>query len=114
MAYAMSHRTCEFGIRMALDAQGRNDLKMVLGQGMNLVIAGIVIGMTGTFAMTRVLSSLLYGTSTTDPLTFVSVSLVLALVTLVACYIPARQATKINPWSRFATNDSKKIGKPEY
>jgi putative ABC transport system permease protein len=97
MTYAVSQRTREIGIRMALGAQLRDVMKLVLRQGIALVIFGIVIGLFGAFLVTRVLSSFLLSVGTSDPLTFAAVSVLLVFVALLACYIPARRATKVDP-----------------
>ena len=97
MAYAVSQRRHEFGIRMALGAQQADVLGLVIGQGAKLALAGVAIGLLGTFAVTRLMSSLLFAISTTDPLTFVAVPEMLTVVALAACYIPARRATKVDP-----------------
>ena len=82
---------------MALGAQANDVLRLIVGQGMVLALTGIAVGLAGAFALTRILSSLLYGVTATDPLTFISVSLLLAAVALLACYIPVRKATKVDP-----------------
>jgi putative ABC transport system permease protein len=97
IAYSVSQRTHEIGIRMALGAEKRDVLRMVVGQGLKLVMVGVVIGIAGALALTRFLSSLLYGVKPTDPLTFIAVSLILIVVALLACYVPARRAAKVDP-----------------
>src|SRR5580700_11356326 len=97
IAYSVSQRTHEIGIRIALGAQRRDVLKLVVNGGMGLTVIGVGVGVAGALALTRFLSSLLYGVKPTDPLTFVAVSLVLTAVALLACYIPARRATKADP-----------------
>jgi putative ABC transport system permease protein len=97
IAYSVAQRTREVGIRMALGARGRSVLGLVIGQGMKFVLIGVGVGIAGALALTRVLSSLLFNVSATDPLTFVGVSTLLALVALLACYVPARRATQVDP-----------------
>lgn len=97
VSYVVSQQTREIGIRMALGAQKNQVLKLVLRNGMMLTAAGVVIGLIAALALTRLMSSLLFGVSAYDPMTFALFSLLLAIVTLVACYIPARRATKIDP-----------------
>jgi len=97
IATSVSERTREFGIRMALGAEAHAVVRMVLGQGMALVLAGLALGMIGSFFATRVLSGFLFEIEPTDPLTFLSVSLVLLAVAAVACFLPARRATLVQP-----------------
>ena len=95
--YSVAQRTQEIGLRVALGAQTRDVLRLVLGQGVRLILFGLALGLAVSFALTRVLAVMLFGVTPTDPLTFVGVSLLLTSVALLACYIPARRATKVNP-----------------
>ena len=97
MAYSITQRTREIGIRMALGASSTDVLKMVLREGFKFASVGIGIGLAGAFVVTRVLTSLLYGVSAADPVIYAAVSIILAAVALLACYIPARRATKVDP-----------------
>ena len=97
MSYAVAQRTREVGIRVALGAEGRDVLKLVLGEGMKVVLIGIGIGLLGAFALTRWIKSLLFGVSANDPMTFVVITLLLMMIALLACWLPARRATKVDP-----------------
>ncbi len=97
VSYAVSQRTREIGIRMALGARAIDVLRLVLKNGMTLVVAGVAIGIGGALALTRFLTTMLFGVTPTDTLTFVVVSLALAAVALIACLVPARRATKVDP-----------------
>jgi putative ABC transport system permease protein len=97
IGYSVAQRTHEIGIRIALGAEQRDILKLIVGQGMVLIAIGAGIGLALAFAATRVLKSLLFGISATDPLTFAVVVILLMAVALLACYLPARRATKVDP-----------------
>jgi putative ABC transport system permease protein len=97
MSYSVVQRTNEIGIRLALGAQTRDVLLMIVKQGSKLIVVGLVIGLAGAFAATRVIASLLFGVTTKDPFTFVAAAVLLAMVALLACYVPAWRATKVDP-----------------
>ena len=97
LAYTVTHRHREIGIRLALGASKRNVLSLVIGQGMKLALTGVAIGIVAALALTRVIRSLLYGVTPTDPLTFAGVSLLLVAIALFACWLPARRAAKVDP-----------------
>jgi predicted permease len=97
MAYSVSRRTREIGVRVALGAATGDVLRMILGQGLRTIFVGVAIGITGSLALTRTVESLLFGVTATDPLTFGGVTLLLVGAALLACYIPARRATKVDP-----------------
>jgi putative ABC transport system permease protein len=97
MSYAVSQRTHEIGIRMALGAQREDVVGLIMSKGVKLMLGGVVLGLLGAWVVTRLLTTLLYGVSVTDPLTFAGVSLLLICVGLLACYVPARRATTVDP-----------------
>jgi len=97
LAQSVSQRTHEIGIRMALGAQTRDVLKLIVRQGMSLTVVGIAVGLLGAFALTRLLASLLFGIGATDPNTFIWIPVLLAAVSFFACYLPARRAARLDP-----------------
>jgi putative ABC transport system permease protein len=97
VAYSVAQRTREFGVRIAFGAERRDVLLLVLSHGARLTLLGIGLGIVASLAVTRLLATLLYGMSATDPTTFAAVALLLALVALAACYLPARRATRVDP-----------------
>ena len=97
MSYSVEQRTREIGIRMALGAERSSVLRLIVGQGARLAASGILVGIAGAFALSRVMAGLLYGVSATDPLTYLALAAVLAAVAVAACAVPARRALLVDP-----------------
>jgi putative ABC transport system permease protein len=97
ISFTTAQRTHEIGIRMALGAEGRDVLKLIIGQGVELALIGVATGLAVAFGLTRLMGSLLFDVSATDPLTFALIALLLIAIALLACYIPARRALKVDP-----------------
>jgi putative ABC transport system permease protein len=97
LAYSVAQRTGEFGIHLALGARGSDILRLVVGQGIRLVAVGLALGLVASFVLTRLIANLLFGVSPADPLTFAGIALAFLLVALLACWLPARRATKVDP-----------------
>jgi putative ABC transport system permease protein len=97
LAYSVAQRTREIGIRLALGAHHNDVLRLVVSQGLRLAALGILLGLSGALTLTRLMAGMIYGVSATDPVTFLSVAILLGLVAAAACYIPARRAMRVDP-----------------
>jgi len=97
MSYAVAQRTNEIGIRLALGAQTKDVLSLIIKQGLQLILLGLAIGLLVAVALMKIISGLLFGVTTKDPFTFVAVAVVLTFIALLACYVPARRATRVDP-----------------
>jgi putative ABC transport system permease protein len=97
VSYSVNQRTQEIGLRMALGAASRDVLRMVIAEGFKLTVVGLGLGLGASFALSRLIASQLFGVTSTDPLTYSGVALLLATVAMVACYVPARRAARVDP-----------------
>ena len=113
IAYVVGQRTQEIGIRMALGAQRRDVLGLILWQGTRLALLGVAIGIAGAFALTRLMTDLLYGVAATDPVTFAVLALTLTVVAMAACYVPARRATRVDPVAASAVGVALRSTRPQ-
>jgi putative ABC transport system permease protein len=104
LSYSVAQRTQEIGVRVALGAQRRDVLGLVVSQGMKLALAGIVVGLIGSFAVTRIIASILYNVSATDPLSFAFTAVFLTLAAFLASYLPARRAIRLDPVEALRTD----------
>jgi ABC-type antimicrobial peptide transport system permease subunit len=97
ISYVVGQRTAEIGLRMALGAQPGDVMRLVLGEGLRMALVGVLVGLVGAFGLTRLMASQLFGVTARDPLTFIAVGILLTLVSLLACYVPARRAVRVDP-----------------
>ena len=97
ISYLVGQRRHELGVRVALGAQRNDVLRLVVGHGMKMALAGVGLGLVSAFGLTRLMVNMVFGVSTTDPITFIAIPLLLAIVALAACFVPAWRATKVDP-----------------